>query len=257
MLAGTFQARSAVALTVMLLFTQAHAEGFSGTWQSTYGELRVHQTEGVIIGDYADVGILLGQVTGENCVSGIFTNGGRFGEFTFRIIENGQIKGRYRWSGGQSADVWDAERSSAATPTAFTNFTRTGGSTTHIANDAAIFSGRHASTYGQLNLRDSDLFLFGDYADRGVVAARWNGRFYEGVFTNRFLEGNQVGWLQWEADVLARDLRGGRYEIVGGDSGNWAVSTFEPGRSALQNLKVPGACAPMWPHSATTATADR
>lgn len=247
MLTGTFHARTAVALIAMLLFTQAYAEGFSGTWQSSYGELRVHQTDDVIIGDYADVGILLGQVTGENCVSGIFTNGGRFGEFTFRIIADGQIKGRYRWSGGQSADVWDAERISAATPSAFTNFTRTSGSTTHIANDAAVFTGRHASTYGQLNLRDSDLFLFGDYADRGVVAARWNGRFYEGVFTNRFLDGNQVGWLQWEADVLARDLRGGSYEIIGGDSGNWALSAFEPGQSALQNLKVAGACAPMWP----------
>jgi|TARA_Y100000031_G_scaffold156542_1_gene211555 hypothetical protein len=239
--------RLAVSIMGISLTMGAQASEFAGRWASDFGELRLHQTDGVIIGDYAQLGILFGEVSGEKCASGVFTNGGRFGEFSFRIVEEGEILGRYRWNGGSTGSRWDATRTSSSVPSDFANFTRSGGSTIHIENDNQVFNGTYASTYGPLRLRDSDLFLYGDYANRGVIAARWNGRKYEGVFTNRELSGNQVGWLEWSADVLARNLTGGTYKIIDSGSGNWAISDFQPGNSVFQNVAVSGTCAPMWP----------
>lgn len=234
-------------LAMLLAPSAVFAGQFTGTWNSDYGELRIHETSGVIIGDYAGVGVLLGEVAGNDCASGVFTNGGRFGEFSFRVEQNGRIAGRYRWADGSGAAKWNATRKSASIPAQFKNFTRTGGSTQHIENDNNVFSGVYDSSYGTLRLRDSDLFLFGDYAGRGVIAARWNGRIYEGIFTNRELKDNQVGWVEWNADVLGRNLSGGRFQIQGGASGNWSINNFRPGDVELQNIAVPGACAPLWP----------
>ena len=239
--------RLALTLSVVCFAAGVHGAGFTGTWSSNFGELRLHQTDGVIIGDYADVGILFGELVGENCASGVFTNGGRFGEFSFRIVEKGEILGRYRWSDAAPGNAWNAQQTSASIPVNFTNFTRTGGSTVHIENDDQAFNGAYSSSHGALNLRGSDLFLYGDYADRGVIAARWNGFKFEGIFTNRNLGGAQVGWLEWSADVLAREIAGGSYEIYDGAGGDWQVSGFQPGDEVFNNVTVSGACAQMWP----------
>lgn len=239
--------QSAASVLAISFSISLYAVEFSGTWSSTYGELRLHQTDGVIIGDYADVGILLGKVHDDKCASGVFTNAERSGEFSFRIVNDGEILGRYRWHNGGDGQPWNASRTTASTPPDFLNFTRTGGSTVHINNDNQTFSGTYASSYGALRLRDSDLFLYGDYAEVGIIAARWNGRQYEGVFTNRDLTDQQVGWLTWNADVLAKELSGGTWTIENGGSGNWSISDFRPGQSEFRNVGVEGACAPMWP----------
>ncbi len=247
MLFVTFSVRLALIAGAMLIASNVIADAFKGTWSSNYGELRIHQTAGVIIGDYAGVGVLLGEVVDKNCAVGTFTNDGRTGDFTFRVVKDGGIIGRYRWADGSGAAAWNAERISPDTPKEFTNFTRTNSGTVHIQNAAHIFSGVYSSPFGELRLRDSDLFLFGDYADRGIVAARWNGSSYEGIFTNRQLQGEQVGWLNWNADVLAQDLSGGDFEIIDGKQGQWPLAEFEPGEPTLSNLKIEGACAPLWP----------
>lgn len=240
-----FQSTASV---LMLSFSMVLcAAEFSGTWSSTYGELRLHQTDGVIIGDYADVGILLGKVHDDNCASGVFTNAERSGEFSFRVVSEGEILGRYRWHKDGNSQPWNATRTTANPPSDYLNFTRSGGSTVHINNDSQTFSGTYASNYGALRLRDSDLFLYGDYADVGIIAARWNGRQYEGVFTNRNLSGQQVGWLTWNADVLAQELSGGTWTTKSSGSGHWSISDFRPGQSEFQNVGVEGACTPMWP----------
>lgn len=227
--------------------TAGYASDFSGTWSSSFGELRLHQTDRVIIGDYADLGVLFGEVQGDSCASGVFTNAGRSGEFSFRIVGEGEILGRYRWTGGGGSQPWNASRVTAGVPSEFKNFTRSGGSTLHINNDNQTFSGTYGSSHGELRLRDSDLFLYGDYADVGIIAARWNGLKYEGIFTNRTLNGNQVGWLAWDADVLARNLSGGSWAIIEGGGGQWPISDFQPGSAEFQNVSIDGACAPMWP----------
>ena len=70
---------------------------FGGTWDSSFGELKLIQTDNVIIGDYGSVGILLGEVVTPDCLAGVFTNGDQYGQFSFRITEAGRFSGVYRF----------------------------------------------------------------------------------------------------------------------------------------------------------------
>lgn len=85
----------------------------SGTWESSYGDLRLVQIGPNIVGDYAKVGIISGQIQG-NVLSGRFTNGNNEGTITLRFNQktfegdwwfNNTPNNKGKWTGEKLSDV--------------------------------------------------------------------------------------------------------------------------------------------------------
>ena len=221
---------------------------FGGTWDSNFGQLRLIQTDNVVIGDYGTVGILLGEVVASDCIAGVFTNGGQGGQFSFRIAEAGRFSGVYRMGGVGSGKAWVGTQTSVLIPSRFANFNIDKVDMPHISNDNATLNGTWQSEHGALRLRHADLFLFGDYADRGVIATRWDGTQFQGIFTNSNLaNNNQVGWATFGADILAGKITDGTWRLPSGSGGSWKVLDRSDTGSDFSNIVPAGACQPMWP----------
>lgn len=221
---------------------------FGGTWDSSFGELKLIQTDNVIIGDYGSVGILLGEVVTPDCLAGVFTNGDQYGQFSFRITEAGRFSGVYRFGEAGAGQSWDGTQTSALIPATFANFNADKADMPHISNNNATLNGTWRTEHGDLRLRHADLFLFGDYADRGVIATRWDGTQFQGIFTNSGLaQGNQVGWATFGADILAAKLTDGTWQLPSGAGGSWKVLERGDTESDFANIVPAGACQPMWP----------
>jgi len=221
---------------------------FGGTWDSSFGQLKLIQTDNVVIGDYGSVGILLGEVVAPDCIAGIFTNGGQYGQFSFRIAEAGRFSGVYRFGETGAGQSWDGIQTSALIPGTFANFNTDKVDMPHISNNNATLNGMWQSEHGDLRLRHADLFLFGDYADRGVIATRWDGTQFQGIFTNSSLaQGNQVGWATFGADILAGKITDGTWQLQSGSGGSWKVLDRSGTGSDFTNIVPVGACQPLWP----------
>ena len=221
---------------------------FGGTWDSSFGELKLIQTDNVVIGDYGSVGILLGEVVTSDCIAGVFTNGGQYGQFSFRITEVGRVSGVYRFGEAGAGQSWDGTQTSALIPATFANFNANKVDMPHISNNNATLNGTWQTEHGDLRLRHADLFLFGDYADRGVIATRWDGTQFQGIFTNSGLaQGNQVGWATFGADILAAKITDGTWQLPSGAGGSWKVLERGDTASDFANIVPAGACQPMWP----------
>ncbi len=113
-------------LVVLLLSTNAYAQQqWQGTWNSTFGELRiVAQDQNNIYGDYADTGVLYGyiqRINGEEYFAGTFENYrmNRKGIFKFKIKDaryNNAFNGEWTWSSPTNWSAWNANKSSKRKP---------------------------------------------------------------------------------------------------------------------------------------------
>lgn len=219
-------------------------ELFQGRWNSSFGELRLHQIHrdpyDYIIGDYAERGILVGRVAEDgNCASGVFTNGARNGSFQF-VLDNGnpeEFGGIWAWHDQPPAGEWTGRRIGPA-PDALRNFTRDGDTTRTLQQDRAILDGLYQSRHGMLDLTSRDLFLLGEYADKGVIAGMWDGNGFVGHFTN----GARTGWFDFDVLSKTGKIRGGRWGWAGeGRSGPWQPTPFDGARTMMMApLKVGG-----------------
>ncbi|MCW4152587.1 YeaH/YhbH family protein [Halomonas sp. 18H] len=195
---------------------------FAGTWTSSFGELRLHKIGSFLIGDYADEGVIVAKVT-DGCAAGVFTNGGRNGVFRWQATGNGAFDGRWGWRGQGLGKSWSGQRTGPA-PDRLTNFTRGSGSTQSIEQDRTVFDGRYSSNFGPVTLVSQDLFLVGDYADKGVMAGMWDGDSFVGRFTN----GDRTGWFDLAFYSKNGEFRDGQWGWVGQNSGGtWTLSDNE------------------------------
>lgn len=192
---------------------------FAGTWKSSFGELRLHKIGSFLIGDYADEGVIVAKVT-DGCAAGVFTNGGRNGVFRWQATGNGAFDGRWGWRGQGLGKSWSGQRTGSA-PDRLTNFTRGSGATQSIEQDRTVFDGRYSSNYGPVTLVSQDLFLVGDYADKGVMAGMWDGDSFVGRFTN----GDRTGWFDLAFYSKNGEFRDGHWGWVGQNGGGtWTLS---------------------------------
>ncbi|WP_397542126.1 hypothetical protein [Roseovarius salis] len=222
----------------------APVEPFSGRWQSSFGELRIHQIRqngfDYIIGDYADRGILVGRIIDAGrCAAGVFTNGERNGSFQFVLKGNRRDRfgGLWAWHDSPPDGEWTGRRTGPA-PDRLSNFSRNGALTRTLPQDRAILDGLYQSRFGMLELTSRDLFLLGAYADKGVIAGMWDGNGFVGHFTN----GSRTGWFNF--DVLSKTgaVRGGQWGWAGqGAKGEWSPKAHDGARTLiLEPLEVDG-----------------
>ncbi|NGP88237.1 hypothetical protein [Fodinibius halophilus] len=209
----------------------SRAVDFSGKWDTDFGELRLHQFDKYVVGDYADQGIMLGKVK-ENCVSGIFTNGDRSGIFRFNAPQFGQFNGEWAWHGDPLSGSWNGSRTSKSV-TQLSNFTRDGSKTQIIDNNRTVYDGTYDSSYGEIKLLARDLFLVGDYASRGVFAGIWDGNSYVGIFTNE----DETGWFDFSFYSSNGTFDSGSWGWIGKSGrGSWSLTETDASTPAPSNM---------------------
>jgi hypothetical protein len=173
---------------------------------------------------------MLGKVKGE-CMAGVFTNGSKNGAFHFEQATDGQFEGVWAWQGSTQVGTWSGTRTSSSSPIDFKNFRRRPGDrhNQRIPNKRTDYDGDYGSTYGSLKLRHRDLFLIGDYGERGIFAAMWDGTSFVGKFTN----GASTGWMDFAFFSPTAAFQSGEW---GWDSGQPAAGSWNLNR---QNNTTP------------------
>lgn len=78
------------------------AQKFQGTWNSTYGQLRLVAYNNMVYGDYADTGVLYGGIgitNGKYFLTGVFENYklNKKGVFKFEITNPNKFDGQWSW----------------------------------------------------------------------------------------------------------------------------------------------------------------
>ena len=178
---------------------------WSGTWQSSFGELRLVDQGRFVVGDYAEHGVIVARKSivgecGAIALSGTFTNGARAGTLNVVRLPGGEFEGRWRFAGDDGEGRWRGSRTRADAP-ALSNFSANG-----VAIDVAgpLFDiglpawmiGANRSDFGDVTLAGTLRAVVGDYAGRGVVAGLWDGTAVRGRFTN----GPRSGFFTWRPD---------------------------------------------------------
>lgn len=213
--------------------------GWEGTWSTTHGELRIVSIGAFVVGDYADRGTLVGQLSGRT-LTGTFTNGGRAGTFTFRSDGTGAFSGSWGWAGEAESGSWNGTRTATESP-ALTNFSRDGRALRSLSNSRDVYNGTYDGTFGEVRLRSADLVLVGDYGDLGVMAGMWDGNGFVGTFTN----GARAGWFDFEFLSRTGDFRAGQWGWAGGPSqGAWTLRKTDASTPSIRNLRRRTAPAP-------------
>ncbi|MFD2037357.1 hypothetical protein ACFSKL_21345 [Belliella marina] len=100
------------------------AQNWTGTWSTTYGDLRLHQVDNQIFGDYDNVGVIYGSIgidaSGQRLITGTFENyhSRLKGVFKFRLDPNNTEKFSGEWSLNTPVawESWTGNRTNKAKP---------------------------------------------------------------------------------------------------------------------------------------------
>ncbi|GEM_PF-1620656 len=213
------------------------ATSFAGRWQTRFGELNLHQAQGYVIGDYADSGVMLGEVAG-NCVAGVFTNAKRNGVFRFTKDGKDSFEGEWAWHGNRPRRDWDGQRKGAPAAT-LRNFTPDGQALKTRNNERTVFDGTYDSPFGTVALIQRDLFLVGDYGDKGIMAGLWDGNSFRGYFTNE----GRTGWFDLAFLSKKGDFRSGKWNWVGSSQArDWTLDKSAGDTPSLDNITADVSC---------------
>lgn len=97
--------------------TGLSAQNWTGTWSTTYGELRLIQQGKAIYGDYGNNGPIAGTYdAATKTLTGSFDNGTRTGTFIFLLSGEG-FKGQWAYGKALPSSKWEGTRTSTARPT--------------------------------------------------------------------------------------------------------------------------------------------
>lgn len=151
---------------------------WAGTWKTNFGELRLHQSGNIVVGDYALVGEIEGTVKpGDKSLSGTFYNRTqkRKGYFTFRLQGN-QLVGKWGWSKNLNGD-WTGSRTSSQQPELKSAQFR-------------AWRGKWNSSFGELRFHQEGGRVYGDYANKGTISGSFNpvSQVFAGTFNNKSLK---------------------------------------------------------------------
>lgn len=236
-----FQTRLTV-LLLLLLFKGALAQDWQGTWNTTFGPIRLYEFAGYVAGDYGDRGLILGKKQFD-LVQGVFTNPGkeRGGYFTFQAVGNNKFRGSYRWNLNGSVADWNGDKVSGKVPT-LRNFHNLSFTPSSDGRDG--ISGTYNTTYGQIKLLARDGLLVGDYGGKGVLIGGWDRNNYSGHFTNN----GRLGWFRFYFTPAGQFNRGEWGWFPKEKTGAWTLQKVNSVTPVLSQV-VP-------PNSSTTAAID-
>ncbi|PKP27021.1 MAG: hypothetical protein CVU03_00280 [Bacteroidetes bacterium HGW-Bacteroidetes-2] len=97
------------------------AQKFQGTWNSTYGQLRLVAYNNIVYGDYADTGVFYGGMqikNGKYFLNGVFENYNlnKKGVFEFEITNPNKFDGYWTWDTSINWTAWTGTKNSSDKP---------------------------------------------------------------------------------------------------------------------------------------------
>jgi len=218
-------------------FTPDAYVDFTGRWDTDFGELRLHQIKDYVIGDYADKGVILAKIEG-NCLRGVFTNDERNGIISFSLKSDDTFEGSWGWHGEEADNIWKGRRTSENVNT-LTNLGRNNDKIRTKNDDRDVYDGIYNSQQGILKLMSRDMFLIGDYAEKGIIAGMWNGSGFEGIFTN----GEDTGRFNWIFFSKSGKFREGSWTWIGKNGGgSWSMEKESNRLPKINNMTNEVSC---------------
>ena len=86
-------------IITFLFVILVQAQNFTGTWNTSFGEVKLIHEGQIVYGDYSTIGIIDAMQSGYT-INGKFTNNGKVGEFYFKLAsDNKSFTGEWRWQG--------------------------------------------------------------------------------------------------------------------------------------------------------------
>lgn len=197
------------------------AQPITGSFSSSFGDLQLIEKDGLIFGDYASVGVIVGKRTDDK-IEATFVNRqspNRMGTVTFIVSEKGRkLTGTWGWVGEKAESTWTADQTISGAPR-LKNF----GAGTGAQN----FSGQWDTKYGKLDLLRHGSIHVGFYGEKGIIYGTVTGASYQGYFTN----GAQFGEFSLSS-IDGRNLKG-RWRFEGkswSEDGDWTGTKIDPAR---------------------------
>ena len=156
---------------------------WTGTWETTFGEVKIIQNEARVYGLYRDLGVIEGEIIeGTNLLRGTFTNGDRGGRIEFRInARTTGFEGTWGWDGRPPDRRWIGRKTSRTVET--------------DCRPGDPWRGAWKSRYGDLHLHQNGHQVYGLYGDRGVIKGAV--RPQTGVLDGQFTNGDRAGRLSF------------------------------------------------------------
>ena len=135
---------------------------WTGTWSSSYGDLRLIQDGQSVIGDYANKGTIEGTLGADCALEGSFDNVRRETSGTIAFTLDGdRFNGIWGYDGGAQSNKWGGTRRSSDTPAL---------SNQDMAETACIWTGTWSSSIGDLMLVQSGNQVTGQHRTAGEVS---------------------------------------------------------------------------------------
>lgn len=180
---------------------------WQGTWNSTYGPLRLVQSGHRVYGDYGDRGPIEGTLS-NGTLTGTFKNGSRSGRLEFHLDGEGRFTGKWAWDDTPPSSAWTGDRSSESLPSLKFHNTLNG-------TPSRVWEGSWNTRFGTVKLVQQGNRVLGDYRDLGPIEAIYTpaNRRLKGTFHNN----GKPGTFYWE---LAADEQS--------FTGKWAWGTHPP-----------------------------
>jgi len=166
----------------------AKAQEWQGTWNTSFGEVRIVQEGNKLYGDYKNVGTIEATVSG-NSANGVFTNGSNKGVFKWTKISNA-FTGKWGWGTNVGTSNWTGTKRNNTKPKLTSSIASKLKSATP---NASSWTGTWNTSYGELRLIEKDGKVFGDYKDVGYIEASKKGNTITGIYTNE----NSNGLIQF------------------------------------------------------------
>lgn len=141
-----------ILLTIFLIsgISALYAQSLTGTWNSSFGELRLVQVGNTVVGDYASLGTIEGIIE-NNILRGRFTNRTNEGGFEWKLNDK-KFTGTWWWSkspskkGNWNGDIFDKKRPTLVNED---KTTAASGTKTIVINQDVLFP----KNTGQLNVK--------------------------------------------------------------------------------------------------------
>lgn len=213
----------------LLCMTDARGQHWQGTYQTTYGIVKLIEENGKVYGDYGDLGTITA-ITYQDQLHGIFHNGKQKGKFVWKKAGTGSLMFRLNspgfagyWQYDDLITLDDLAKNHGnfynALVSSDPNLQWNGERSSKDASlplRTAVWAGTWNTTYGVLQLEQVGMEVTGLYSDRGGIRAAVDPKtgLLKGTFTNKenrgFLEfhlkqGRFNGKWGWTPDMTEKD----------------------------------------------------
>ncbi|MFW5700143.1 MAG: hypothetical protein ACOCWM_00500 [Cyclobacteriaceae bacterium] len=219
--------KKVIIFTVILFCSfNLFAQNWTGTWDTSYGELRLVQIGDIVYGDYNNgEGTIDGKLNKKfGILNGEFYNekAKKTGKFTFILWNGDSFKGSWNWFNSSLKEDWSGTKTSSEYPILLY----------YGKFDDSVWTGTWETDFGPITLNQFGSRVNGDYIDaNGWIRASYHkpSRILSGIFFNK--NSNRTGRFEFFLEKFDKSF-----------TGKWSWDELEPtskwnGKKALNISK--------------------